>query len=92
MSLLWWARKRPMKVRIGNDMSKTDLMDEVEAIVTKLLPGGAAIVQFENGHTATCHCTGKMRIAHVRLIVGDKVLAQLSPYDLTKGRITWRIR
>jgi translation initiation factor IF-1 len=73
-------------------MSTTDLMDPIEGEVLKLLPGGPCLVQFANGHTATCHPTGKMRIAKVRLLPGDKVLAQLSPYDLTKGRITWRVR
>lgn len=73
-------------------MSQADLMDEMEATVVKLLPGGQALVQFENGHQATCHKTGKMHIAKIRLLPGDKVLAQLSPYDLTRGRITWRVR
>jgi translation initiation factor IF-1 len=69
---------------------KTDLLDEMQGTVIKMLPGGAATVQFENGHTATCHPTGNIRRNHVRLLVGDRVMAQLSPYDLKRGRIVWR--
>lgn len=63
---------------------------EVEGIVTEKLPNAMFKVQLENGHIITAHISGKLRLNYIRIIPGDKVLIEMSPYDLTKGRIIWR--
>ena len=70
-------------------MSKSDLI-EVEGVVTKSLPNAVFEVELPNGHKITAHVSGKMRMNYIRIYPGDKVTLELSPYDLTKGRITWR--
>ena len=70
-------------------MSKSDLI-EVEGVVTKSLPNAVFEVELPNGHKTTAHVSGKMRMNYIRIYPGDKVTLELSPYDLTKGRITWR--
>ena len=70
-------------------MSKSDLI-EVEGTVLKSLPNAVFEVELPNGHKITAHVSGKMRMNYIRIYPGDKVTIELSPYDLTKGRITWR--
>ena len=70
-------------------MSKDDVI-EVEGIVTEKLPNATFQVQLENGHKILAHISGKLRMNFIRIIPGDKVLIEMSPYDLTKGRIIWR--
>jgi len=70
-------------------MSKDDVI-EVEGRVTEKLPNATFQVQLENGHTILAHISGKLRMNFIRIIPGDKVLIEMSPYDLTKGRIVWR--
>ena len=70
-------------------MSKSDLI-EVEGVVLKSLPNAVFEVELPNGHKITAHVSGKMRMNYIRIYPGDKVTIELSPYDLTKGRITWR--
>ena len=70
-------------------MSKSDLI-EVEGVVLKSLPNAMFEVELPNGHKITAHVSGKMRMNYIRIYPGDKVTIELSPYDLTKGRITWR--
>jgi len=70
-------------------VSKSDLI-EVEGVVTKSLPNAVFEVELPNGHKITAHVSGKMRMNYIRIYPGDKVTLELSPYDLTKGRITWR--
>ena len=70
-------------------MSKSDLI-EVEGVVLKSLPNAVFEVELPNGHKITAHVSGKMRMNYLRIYPGDKVTLELSPYDLTKGRITWR--
>ena len=70
-------------------MSKSDLI-EVEGVVLKSLPNAVFEVELPNGHKITAHVSGKMRMNYIRIYPGDKVTLELSPYDLTKGRITWR--
>ncbi|MGH7196505.1 MAG: translation initiation factor IF-1 [Candidatus Saccharimonadales bacterium] len=60
--------------------------------VIEALPGAKFHVELENGHTILCHVAGKMRKYYIRLVPGDKVEVELTPYDLTKGRITFRLR
>ena len=56
------------------------------------LPNTTFRVELENGHVVTAHISGKMRKHYIRILTGDKVTVQLTPYDLTKGRITYRVR
>ncbi|MCL2361416.1 MAG: translation initiation factor IF-1 [Defluviitaleaceae bacterium] len=70
-------------------MSKDDVI-EVEGRVIEKLPNATFQVQLENGHTILAHISGKLRMNFIRIIPGDKVLIEMSPYDLTKGRIVWR--
>jgi len=70
-------------------MSKQEAI-EVEGIVKEALPNAMFIVQLENGHEILAHISGKLRMNFIRILPGDKVTVELSPYDLTRGRITWR--
>ncbi|HHV33693.1 MAG TPA: translation initiation factor IF-1 [Acholeplasma sp.] len=72
-------------------MSKQDLI-EVKGKVKEVLPNTRFIVELENGHEVLAHISGKMRKFNIRILPGDKVTLELSPYDLTKGRITFRER
>lgn len=70
-------------------MSKEDLI-EVEGTVVEAMPNTMFKVELENGHQVSAHISGKLRMNFIRILPGDKVILELSPYDLTKGRITWR--
>lgn len=65
---------------------------EVEGRVTETLPNGMFTVELANGHKVLAHVSGKMRIHFIRILLGDRVLVELSPYDLTRGRITYRFK
>jgi len=70
-------------------LSKSDCI-EVEGKVIEALPNAQFQVQLENGHEILAHISGKLRMNFIRILPGDKVTVEISPYDLTKGRITWR--
>ena len=70
-------------------MSKEDLI-EMEGVVDEVLPDSRYRVTLENGHVLIAYSGGKMRKNHIRILAGDKVSLELSPYDLSKGRITFR--
>lgn len=70
-------------------MSKEDII-EVEGKVVEALPNAMFHVELENGHKILAHISGKLRMNFIRILPGDKVTVELSPYDLTRGRITWR--
>ncbi len=70
-------------------MSKDDVI-EVEGTVVEKLPNAMFHVELENGHKILAHISGKLRMNFIRIIPGDKVILEMSPYDLTKGRIIWR--
>lgn len=70
-------------------MAKEDVI-EVEGKVIDALPNTTFIVELDNGHKITAHISGKLRLNYIRILPGDKVTVEMSPYDLTKGRITWR--
>ena len=72
-------------------MSKEDVI-EVEGVVTDALPNAMFTVQLENGHEVLSHVSGKLRMNYIRIVPGDKVKLEMSPYDLSKGRITWRVK
>ncbi len=63
---------------------------EMEGIVTEALPNTTFRVELENGHTIIAHISGKMRKHYIRILTGDTVTVEMTPYDLTKGRITFR--
>ncbi len=65
---------------------------EMQGTVIETLPNTMFRVELENGHVVTAHISGKMRKHYIRILTGDKVTVQLTPYDLTKGRITYRAR
>ncbi|OJV62655.1 MAG: translation initiation factor IF-1 [Clostridiales bacterium 38-18] len=70
-------------------MAKGDSI-EVEGIVLEALPNAMFKVKLENGHVVLAHISGKLRMNFIRILPGDKVTLDLSPYDLTRGRIVWR--
>ena len=70
-------------------MAKQDMI-EVEGVVTESYPNAMFEVELPNGHKILAHVSGKMRMNYIRIYPGDKVTIELSPYDLTRGRITWR--
>ena len=72
-------------------MSKNDVI-EVEGTVVEKLPNAMFLVELENGHRVLSHISGKLRMNFIKILPGDKVTMELSPYDLTKGRITWRAK
>ena len=69
-------------------MSKTDVI-EVEGVVAEKLPNAMFKVELENGHQILAHISGKLRQNYIRILPGDKVTVEMSPYDLSKGRIIW---
>lgn len=72
-------------------MSKEEVI-EVEGLVLETLPNAMFKVELENEHTVLAHVSGKIRMHFIRILPGDKVTVELSPYDLTKGRITYRYK
>lgn len=72
-------------------MAKSDDTIELEGTITDVLPNQMFKVELENGHIVTCYTGGKMRRFRIRLVLGDKVKIEMTPYDLDKGRITFRI-
>ena len=70
-------------------MAKEDQI-EMEGVVCDVLPNTMFRVKLENGHIVTCHISGRMRKHYIRILDGDKVKVELTPYDLSKGRITFR--
>ena len=72
-------------------MAKDDVI-EVEGTVVEPLPNAMFRVELENGHTVLAHISGKMRMHYIRILPGDKVTVELTPYDLTKARITFRAK
>lgn len=70
-------------------MSKEDQL-QMEGTVMDTLPNTMFRVQLENGHTITAHISGKMRKNYIRILTGDKVIVEMTPYDLSKGRIVFR--
>jgi translation initiation factor IF-1 len=82
------ARTRP-----GQDekKQKKDVI-EAEGVITEALPNAMFRVQLESGHNVLAHISGKMRMYYIRILLGDRVTVELSPYDLTRGRITYRFK
>ncbi len=72
-------------------MAKDDMI-EVEGVVVESLPNTTFRVDIGNGHIILAHISGKLRMNFIRILPGDKVTVQMSPYDVTRGRITWRTK
>ena len=70
-------------------MSKADVI-EIEGVVVEKLPNAMFKVELENGHIVLAHISGKLRMNFIKILPGDKVTLEMSPYDLRKGRIVWR--
>lgn len=70
-------------------MSKDDIIEVVGSVV-ELLPNGMFRVTLDNGHTIIAHLAGKLRMNKIKILIGDSVTVEMTPYDLTKGRIKWR--
>ena len=70
-------------------MSKEDMI-ELEGTVVEAMPNAMFKVEIQGGHLILAHISGKLRMNYIRILPGDKVTVEMSPYDLTKGRITWR--
>jgi translation initiation factor IF-1 len=71
-------------------MCAKESLIEMDGVITETLPDTKFIVKLENGHTVTGYISGKMRKNYIRILTGDKVRVEISPYDLSKGRITFR--
>ena len=72
-------------------MAKDDVI-ELEGVVSEALPNAMFQVELQNGHKILAHISGKLRMNYIKIRPGDKVTVEMSPYDLTKGRITWRTK
>ena len=78
-----------IKTRRDRNLAKSDMI-EVEGVVVESLPNTTFQVDIGNVHTILAHISGKLRMNFIRILPGDKVTVEMSPYDLTRGRITWR--
>ena len=78
-----------IKTRRDRNLAKSDMI-EVEGVVVESMPNTTFQVDIGNGHTILAHISGKLRMNFIRILPGDKVTVEMSPYDLTRGRITWR--
>jgi translation initiation factor IF-1 len=84
------ASRLPLNV-VTDSMAKDDQI-EMEGTVLDTLPNTMFRVKLENGHVVTAHISGRMRKNYIRILTGDKVKVEMTPYDLTKGRITYRMK
>ncbi|MBE0476812.1 MAG: translation initiation factor IF-1 [Coriobacteriia bacterium] len=73
-------------------MSKREDAIEMEGVVVEPLPNAMFRVELDNGHRVLAHISGKMRMHYIRILPGDRVVVELSPYDLSRGRITYRFK
>jgi translation initiation factor IF-1 len=80
-----------MKNRRVSCLAREDVI-EVEGTVVEALPNAMFQVELDNGHKVLAHLSGKLRMNFIRILPGDRVTVELSPYDLTRGRITWRLK
>mgnify|MGYP006085423635 FL=1 len=72
-------------------MAKSDDVIEFEGQIIDVLPGQSFKVELENGHVVVCYTSGRLRKNRIRLVLGDRVRVEVTPYDLTKGRVTYRL-
>ncbi len=81
----------PRQMQANEEKKKKDVI-EAEGTVTEALPNAMFRVQLDSGHNVLAHISGKMRMYYIRILLGDRVTVELSPYDLTRGRITYRFK
>jgi translation initiation factor IF-1 len=81
----------PRQAPDREEKKKKDVI-EAEGTVTEALPNAMFRVQLDSGHSVLAHISGKMRMYYIRILLGDRVTVELSPYDLTRGRITYRFK
>lgn len=79
-----------MSKRTRPESKQKEGVIEVEGIVVEVLPNAVFRVKLENEHIVMAHVSGKLRMHYIRILAGDRVVLELSPYDLNRGRITWR--
>lgn len=84
-------RPRPTSKKDNRSLAKEEVL-EFPGVVTELLPNATFRVKLENEHEIIAHTAGRMRKNRIRVLAGDKVLVEMTPYDLTKGRITYRFK
>ena len=72
-------------------MSKNDDVIDFEGIIIDVLPGQSFKVELENGHIVVCYTSGRLRKNRIRLVLGDQVRIEMTPYDMTKGRVVYRL-
>jgi translation initiation factor IF-1 len=82
----------PARTRNAEDMAKKDGVIEIEGTIVEALPNAMFRVELSNGHKVLAHISGKMRQHYIRILPEDRVVVELSPYDLTRGRIVFRYR
>lgn len=82
---------RSEKIKEVRGVAKDDVI-EIEGTVVETLPNATFKVELENGHIVLAHVSGKIRMNYIRILPGDKVTVELSPYDLSRGRITYRFK
>ena len=89
----YFTKRRGIRANLeeNNRMAKEDAI-EIDGVVQEALPNAMFRVELENGHKILAHISGKMRKFYIRILPGDKVRVELSPYDLTRGRITYRMK
>src|SRR5258705_8173311 len=85
-------RRRQHQLRIVEDMPKKEGVIEIEGVISEALPNAMFRVELSNGHKVLATISGKMRQNYIRIIPEDRVVVELSPYDLTRGRIVYRYR
>jgi translation initiation factor IF-1 len=86
------AERRATDHHRGGGVSEKEESIQVEGTVTEALPNTQFRVELENGHSVLAHISGKMRMHYIRILPGDRVVVELSPYDLSRGRITYRYK
>ncbi len=82
----------PRQVQEKEEKKQKKDVIEVEGTITEALPNAMFRVQLESGHSVLAHISGKMRMYYIRILLGDRVTVELSPYDLTRGRIIYRFK
>ena len=85
-------RRKPEAQTLAEDMAKKDGVIEIEGSVNEALPNAMFRVELANGHIVLAHISGKMCQHYIRILPGDRVVVELSPYDLTRGRIVYRYK
>ena len=91
-SLSWCKPEGCGKQQLAEDMAKKDGVIEIEGVVTEALPNAMFRVELTNKHVVLAHISGKMRQHYIRILPEDRVVVELSPYDLTRGRIVYRYK